>query len=204
MKKLAIIVLCALAVSCGKTPQQKAEVLIKEAMQKTLVLPDSYQAVETKLDSAFTPYHDPAFVTAVLDICKNGVEIDKLDAKMNHAKSSMSIWSGPYISSFGKEQYRQAKEEYENAKNRYDALVAKVQSTAEGLRKQIEKEPEFIGYRVHHRYRANNNAGNTLLGGKYFLINPDFTAIIAQWNEEEIEAYNTFLQQAAEAAELQQ
>lgn len=203
MRKHTVIVLCALAVACGKTPEQKADALIKEAMQRTLLLPETYQVVETQFDSAFTPYDDPAFIEAVLDICNKSIEINQLDSEIKRAKSSMAIWSGPYMSSYTKEQYHQAKEEYETAKKRYDGLVAKVQSTIEGLREQVEKEPEFIGYNAHHRYRADNNAGNTLLGEKYFLINKDLSAIIAQCDEDEIDLYNEFMKQATEAAELQ-
>lgn len=202
MKRIfALSLILLMAIACAPSPQEKAEALVKEAIQKSLYIPDSYEAVETQLDSAFTPYHDPAFVATVLDICKKGVELDELDSKMKRAKSSMSIWSGPYMTSFGRNQYNEAKEEYETAKGKYDALTAKIQKMAEGLREQIEKEPEFIGCRVHHTYRAQNNAGNVLMGGAYFLLDKDLTQIIAQWDEEEIEVYNAFLQQAAEAAE---
>ena len=204
IKRFLLVSFCVLAAACAKTPEQKAEALIKDAIQKNLVLPESYQAVEIQLDSAFTPYHDPEFVAVVLDICKKGVEIDELDRKMKSSKSSMSIWSGPYMSSFSKEQYKQAKEEYEAAKSKYDALVDRVQKMAEGLREKIEKEPEFIGYRAHHRYRANNNAGNTLLSGEYFLFDKEITQVIAQWDEDEIEIYNEVLKQASEAAEMAQ
>ena len=202
MKRIfALFFILSMAIACAPSPQKKAEALVKEAIQKTLYIPDSYEAVETQLDSAFAPYHDPAFVATVLDICKKGVELDELDSKMKSAKSSMSIWSGPYMTSFGRNQYNEAKEEYETAKGKYDALTAKIQKMAEGLRAQIEKEPEFIGCRVHHTYRAQNNAGNVLMGGAYFLLDKDLTKIIAQWDEEEIEVYNAFLQQAAEATE---
>lgn len=202
MKRMfALSLILAMAIACTPSPQKKAEALVKEAIQKTLYIPNSYEAVETQLDSAFTPYHDPAFVATVLDICKKGVELDELDSKMKSAKSTMSIWSGPYMTSFGRNQYNEAKEEYETTKGKYDALTAKIQKMAEGLRAQIEKEPEFIGCLVHHTYRAQNNAGNVLMGGAYFLLDKDLTQIIAQWDEEEIEVYNAFLQQAAEAAE---
>ena len=54
---------------------------------------------------------------------------------------------------------------------------------------------------VHHRYRAQNNAGNTLLEGQYFLLDADVAAIVCQWSEEDIELYNTFLQQMSQRAE---
>lgn len=200
MKKFFFITLCVLAVACTKTPEQKAEVLIKNEILKSLVLPDTYQAVETRLDSAFTPSHDPEVINTVLDICKKGMEMDKLDKEMKRAKSSMAIWSGSYMSAYEKEQYRQAKEGYNAAKSKYETLMGKAQKSAEALKGMLVKDQEFEGFYAHHRYRANNNAGNTILSGKYFLFDKDISKIIAQWEEEEIDAYNEFMEQVAEAA----
>ena len=42
--------------------------------------------------------------------------------KMKNAKSSMSIWSGPYQSAYSKNEYQEAKDEYdENAQNKKNA-----------------------------------------------------------------------------------
>ncbi len=204
MKKLLFLSLAILAVSCSPSPQEKAEALIKDAVQKSLYLPDTYQAVETKIDSAFTPYHDPEFVNICLDMCEKGYELDKLDSQINRAKSGMAIWSGPYMTSFSKEQYRQAKEEYEAAQEKYDALMAYVQKKSLVLKEKLEKEPEFIGFRAHHTYRANNNAGDTMLVQEYFLLDADITTIIAQWDSEEIELFEEFLNKVQEAAEMNQ
>lgn len=200
MKKFFFITLCVLAVACTKTPEQKAEALIKDAILKSLVFPDTYQAVETSLDSAFTPSHDPEVINTVLDICKKGMEMDKLDKEMKRAKSSMAIWSGSYMSAYDKEQYRQAKEGYNAAKSRYDALMEKARKSAEALKEMLVKDQKFEGFYAHHRYRARNNADNTILSGKYFLFDKDISKIIAQWEEEEIDAYNEFMEQVAEAA----
>lgn len=204
MKKLLFLSLAIFAISCAQSPQKKAEALVKDAVQKTLVLPDTYQPVETQLDSAFTPYHDPEFVNICLDMCKKSIELDQLDTQVKRAKSNMSIWTGPYMSTFGKEQYRQAKEEYEAAQKKYDTLMEYLQKKSLILKEKIEKEPEFIGCRVHHTYRANNNAGNTIIADKYFILDKDITTIIAQWEGEDIDIYNEFLKQAYEAAEMNQ
>lgn len=48
-------------VACSQSQEQKAEVLIKESLKKSLYKPETYKPVETKVDSAFAPYDDPAF-----------------------------------------------------------------------------------------------------------------------------------------------
>ena len=94
MKKIfAASLILSLAIACAPSPQEKAEALVKEAVQKSLYIPDSYEAVDTQLDSAFTPYHDPAFVATVLDMCKKGVEMDELeiDAKVENLDQVLSF-----------------------------------------------------------------------------------------------------------------
>lgn len=203
MKRLFLISLCLLAAACTKTPEQKAEILIKDTMLKTLVLPESYQAVETQLDSAFTPYHDPEYIATVLDLYKIVANLDGIDRQMKMAKSTMSLWAGNYRTSYAREQYNQAKEEYDEASSKHEALVSKIKKMAESLQEKAEKEPEFIGYRAHHRFRAQLNNGDTILSGEYFLLDKELTRIVAKWSEEEISIYESFFSSLADAAELE-
>ena len=63
MKKLviALFAVCAILSSCQKTPEDKANDLIKENIAKMLTYPDSYESVETTIDSLFTPMYTVAF-----------------------------------------------------------------------------------------------------------------------------------------------
>ena len=195
MKRIVLLSFCLLAVACTKSPQKKAEALIKESLLKNLVLPDTYEPVETKLDSAFAPYNDPAFVNKALELVRKGADYEQLEEKLNRAKSNMAIWSGPYMTAFGREQYRQAKEEVEATQGQLDALATHLQKIGAELSESLQEDPVFIGYTAYHRYRANNNAGNTLIGEEYFLFDKDVTTIISQWDEDEISIYNEFLDQ---------
>lgn len=200
MKRILFVVLAIVTISCTQSPQKKAEALIKETIQKTLALPNSYQPVETKLDSAFSPFHDPAFIALYIDLYEKAVQMELLKEEVNSAKSSMAIWSGPYSSSFGKEQYRQAKEEYNTAKENLDRMTERVEKKGAELRAMSEKEPEFIGCRVRHTYRADDN-GKTVLLEKFFLLDKDITTIVAQWDKEEIDHYQNLLKLVSEVAE---
>ena len=205
MKKFLLLSLSlVLVLACGQSPQKKADALIKESLLKTLIFPDSYEAVETVLDSAFTPYQDPSFISTVLEICNKGPEVADLEDKMKRAKSSLAIWNNPYMGAYGRKAYSEAKNEYEKAKASYDAIVSRVQKMSEGLRVQIEKEPEFIGFQARHRYRAKNNAGNTLIDDSFFLLDKDLSKVVAQWNEDEMGMYKEFLRQVSEAAQANQ
>ena len=55
MKKIFYLALVAvIMVACGQSQEQKAEVLIKESLKKTLYKPETYKPVETKVDLMMT------------------------------------------------------------------------------------------------------------------------------------------------------
>ncbi len=101
MKKILFFAaLVILFGSCTKSPEQKANALIKEYLEKTLYHPDTYAPTNTELDSAFTPYDDPVFYEKTLKLAKLGVLIEECNDDASSAKRGMAIWSGPYQSSF--------------------------------------------------------------------------------------------------------
>lgn len=184
---LSGIVFIALFVSCNNSPEDKANVLIKENMKKVLYHADTYDPVETQVDSAFTPFDDPMFYQKTLQLCKLGMSIDKYDRKMKSAKSSMSIWSGPYQSTYGKNNYQEAKEEYEENAQYKKKAEKKVQKLVDELKAMINKEQQFIGFKAQHRYRANNNAGQTVFGEMKYLFDKDMSEIVASYDMDDDE-----------------
>ena len=173
--------------SCSKSPEEKANELIKAELRKSLFKPDTYNPIETKLDSAFAPYDDPVLFEKMTELLKMGVELEALDREMKHAKSSMSIWSGPYMSSYGRNEYNEAKEDYDEANSKIEKLKEKGHKKYEEIIKLLEQSPKFIGYLATHNYRADNNAGNTLIGNSVFIIDKDFKNVLFSC---EVEEYN--------------
>ena len=57
----------------------------------------------------------------------------------------MAIWSGPYMTAFGREQYRQEKEEFEATQAKVDALTSRLHRIGGELSEELQKEPVFIG-----------------------------------------------------------
>lgn len=186
MKKIlfAIIAISGLLVSCQKSNEDKAAALIKDSMNKTLYHPETYEGVETQLDSAFAPFDSPEFYETTLKVAKLGVEISQAEEEMKDAKSSMSIWSGPYQTAFGRNEYNEAKEKYDNASAQKDKATEKAQKLADQLKTELQKEPVFIGFKARHKYRANNNAGNTVFGEAKFVFDKELTKVIAEYDME--------------------
>jgi hypothetical protein bfra3_24022 len=182
--------LITLFVSCGKSPEEKANALIEDDIKKVLYHPETYDPAETQIDSAFTPFDDPVFYEKTVQLCKLGMSIDECDRKMKNAKSSMSIWSGPYQSAFGRNEYQEAKNEYDENERNKKSIEAKVKKLATELKTMLENEQQFIGFKVRHRYRANNNAGQTIFGETKYLFDKSLSKIVASYDMDS-EEYKT-------------
>ena len=183
MKKIFFVVMATLMLaSCVKSPDQKAEALIKEQMQQTLYHPETYAPSTTQVDSAFTPYDDPEFYEKTLKLAKLGMVIDKYSREAKSAKSSMSIWSGPYQCSFDRNEYQEAKEKYNNAISKKEQATKEAKALGEELKKMFNEDSKFVGFKATHTYRANNNAGQTVGGKALFLFDKDMKQIVASYD----------------------
>lgn len=79
MKKIFYLALVAIViVACKQSQEQKAEYLIKESLKKSLYKPETYKPVETKVDSAFAPYDDPAFFEELAELGEMNSEYEEL------------------------------------------------------------------------------------------------------------------------------
>ncbi|MBQ9666397.1 MAG: hypothetical protein IJV33_07990 [Bacteroidaceae bacterium] len=206
MKKIFYLAFIAMVmVACDQSQEQKAEALIKENLKKSLYKPETYKPVETKVDSAFAPYDDPAFFEELAELGKMNSEYADLEEKAKDAKSSMSIWSGPYQTAYGRNEYQEAKEEYDEANAKMEKLKTKGRKQYEKVVKMLQGERKFIGYKAVHNYRADNNAGNTLIGNTIFFIDENFTEVrysleVEEYNQIQ-EAINQFKEQIEEEEE---
>ena len=206
MKKFIYLTFLTLVlVACSQSQEQKAEVLIKESLKKSLYKPETYKPVETKVDSAFAPYDDPAFFEELAELGKMNSEYEELEEKAKRAKSSMAIWSGPYQTAYGRNEYQEAKEEYDEANAKIDKLKTKGKKQYEKVISMLQGERKFIGFKALHNYRADNNAGNTLIGNTIFFIDENFTEVQYSMEAEEYnqvqDAINQFKEQMEEAEE---
>ncbi|MBR1625764.1 MAG: hypothetical protein IJ681_01325 [Bacteroidales bacterium] len=181
MKKVLILIAAAVIfVSCGKSPEQKANALIKDYIQKSLYIPDSYDPVETVIDSAFSPTDDPAFHQKLLKVYQLDQQFAKLDEEIKRAKSSMLLYANPF-DSYTRNEYNTEKEKYENLLAQQEKIkeqAEKMNNEFQALGEKIKKEgKKFIGFKAKHTYRAKNNAGNVLMGKHWFLFDKDLTKI---------------------------
>jgi hypothetical protein bfra3_24022 len=195
MKKIIGFILCLMVLgACSRTQEEKANLLIKEDIQKVLVKPDTYEPIETKLDSAFAPYETPEFMENTLKCVQLFMEIKEYKEKIKVAKSMMTIYEDNLGFPYFKNEYNEYKAEYKEATNKRNEIEKRLKRSGRKLKELVNAKREFIGYKTMHHYRADNNAGNTVLGTGFYLFDKDINTILISFSEEEIE----LIQEASE------
>ena len=184
-KSLIFMAVLVSLISCSQSPQERVNNLIEVDLKKSLYYPETYDPTETVVDSAFTPFDDPLFYKKTIDLCKLGVEMEECEREMKDAKSNMALYKdllGIMYSNHDKERYDQAKDNYEKylaAKNNTEQKIAQL---VEELKKELEEEPQFIGFKAKHRYRAQNNGGQIVFGKAKYLFDKDITKVISAYD----------------------
>lgn len=200
-KSFTILIIALLAISCS-SPQKRAEKIARTEVCKNLFYPDSYEPIETKVDSAFTTiYIDENILNAVDKLDKYNTDIQELERKLDwklieqkSAKSSISLWSRPYMSSYGAEQRRQAQEalkeaeeKIQNYRTQIESLNNKVSSEKENIKTLILQceEGKFIGWAISHSYRAKNGNDNLLIGNSIIITDPEMENVTKHYTEDD-------------------
>ena len=190
MKKLVLLGFAALAfVGCTMSPEKKAASIAEKAVKASLYHPNSYDPIGTVVDSALAPMDDPDFFEKTLKLYELGIEMDECDRKMKSAKSSMAIWSHPY-DAFSRNEYNEAKEKYDNYAAKMETLQKKVEKLSAEMKGIAEQGRNFIGWKVTHSYRAQNNAGQTLIGKSVFILDPEMNQILAGYDTDDSDYEN--------------
>lgn len=71
-----------------------------------------------------------------------------------------------------------------------ETLQKKGVKLGEELKGIAEQGRIFIGWKVTHSYRAQNNAGQTLIGESVFILDAEMTQILAGYNTNDNEYKN--------------
>ena len=188
MKQISLLFLALLILSsCSKSTEEKVNSLIKDEMNKTLVKIDSYDPVETLIDSAYTPYDDPSFLNTLKDISGDLQSFHMMEIEADLAKSSMDIYEDLKSSSYLRNQDLKHKEEYEEQSAKMKELQSNWEKKLLPFKPMFDKKPEFIGYKIRHKYRYENNDGKTVFGNMYFIVDKDLKKVLVSCDMESIE-----------------
>lgn len=188
MKKLVLFALALFCmISCSQTPENKVSSLIRANIEKSLAHPDSYEAIETVVDSAFAPKDDPAFYDKALALCNLFAVVEACRSEADRAERVMNIWENPYLDGLGQINYKQSKKKFEKYSEQVKYYTSKIEQEKDYLQEIINAHPRFIGFKVTHKFRAKTNSGDVLIGEKIFITNEEMTEILAGYDSDKEE-----------------
>jgi len=160
LRNTLLLVFAIVSFSACKSNEQKAAALIKDYMFKNLFDYESYEPIETSIDSA------------------KEKEAEEHHEEYEDASRTMDIWSGGWSSSSTRE-YNKAR------KKAIEELIASVEGTRASIRnlKQIKSMADtlssgFIGWSAIHSFRCNTRGGSKTIGNYLFIFDKSFKTIL--------------------------
>lgn len=182
-----------------KSNEEKALALINEQMFKTLYDYDSYQPVETKIDSAFhTPFNDSINLKYAVYCSVFYEKFDEYMKKVDNAQREAEIWSDSY-SSYGKQKFYDAFEEATTGLLVAEEILNKIGLYQDTIKmRSNELDREFIGWQVTHKFRCKTKGGYSDLSTNIYIMDNKFTKILDQINvdDENYKEYQKIIKDA--------
>ena len=178
MKRILYFAIILLAMAaCNPSPEKKVESLIKEEVKKNLIKPDSYDPIETKVDSAFAPYDDPDLYEEFVKLYEQSSKRDELEIRLKEAKHDMMYYKDSYGSSYFKEKYNEAVQTYNDTEIAIEEEKENIEKQCRNIIEIIRGERTFIGYKAYHSYRAKNNNDNIVINSHMLFIDKEIKNI---------------------------
>ena len=166
MKKFVWIptLLVILMTSCTQSSEDKANRIIEEYVKTCLHQPDTYEFIESKIDSAFTPYADPAFHEDIKYLMQYTADLTSIENEIDNEKRATS----------SAEKSPKMEELTEKEKTIHEKGAVTIQR----IQTLLANEPEFIGYQVVHHYRAVTKSGSIFTGKEFLVLDKDLSKIL--------------------------
>ena len=195
MKKLIYylsIAIIACSICCCQSREEKALATIREEMNKTLDDINSYEPVETKIDSLkHDRYGDTLLVNVILRMKLTEGMIVDFEKDYKEAKKLFDIWDDPRMYNYSSFAYNKRKKAYDDMQMASIGLGVLEKTLQEYLDTLLimEKEHtgELYGWRVSHKYRFTTKDGTSSLNNLVFFMDKKCEKILFKMsgNEED-------------------
>lgn len=205
MKKFLILFIISASIglcSCGKSNEEKAQDLAAEYLKGVLYHFDSYEPLETHVDSSFVSLaNDKEAIEQTLDMIKFANSLEKTVREKELAETTMDIYEPDnYSSNYSIGKYNRAKEERDRLQNRLEKAKENIQNRFERIKaRQAElKVDDFNGWKIYHKFKSLNGAKTIDLFGEYILFcDKEFNNIEFAYSKEEYEAISKMMEAIA-------
>lgn len=171
MKRLisyCFIAITAYSISGCQSREEKALATIRESMNKTLDDFNSYEPVETKIDSLkYDRYGDTLLVNVILRMKLTEDIIVSFEKDYKKAKKLFDIWDDPRMYNYSNFAYNKRKKAYDDMQIAAIGLGALEKAQQEYLDTLLILDKkytgELYGWRISHKYRYKTKDGTPSL-----------------------------------------
>lgn len=188
-KKLFLCLISALVLcGCGKSIEEQAQEAVKNELHKNLYYFDSYEPLETTVDSAFnTPENNPDVRELMKIVSEQGNQAKEFASELEDAERSIASLSD------ARELGASFAYDYNEAVKNKVYVETKIKRNLKEAWGDMLKLSEyfaqtnnnFIGWRVTHTYRAKTRGGDPSIGREVYIFSKDFKNLLLnlEYNE---------------------
>ena len=148
-------------------------------MFKTLYDFESYEPIETKIDSAFTSIYTDSIIKSHAYIARAFLDDarENLD-KAKDARKTMEIWRDGYTS-LSRSKYQEANSDYQDRMEKIDKYMEIVNVHMDSIKLLSSNfKSEFYGWKATHKFRCKTKGGNFDLGNYIYVFDKKMKSII--------------------------
>lgn len=182
IKKLFLCLISALVLcGCGKNIEEQAQEAVKNELHKTLYYFDSYEPLETKVDSAFnTPENNPDVNEFMRSVWEQMDQVKEFAAELENAERTIaSLSDARKLGGSFAYDYNEAVKDKVYVETKIKDNLKVVYENALKFSKFISQaDSSFIGWRVMHTYRAKTRGGDPSIGREVYIFSKDFKKVL--------------------------
>lgn len=188
-KKLFLYLISALVIcGCGKNIEEQAQEAVKNELHKNLYYFDSYEPLETKVDSAFnTPENNPDVNEFMRSVWEQMDQVKEFAAELEDAERTIaSLSDARKLGGSFAYDYNEAVKDKVYVETKIKDNLKVVYENALKFSKFISQaDSSFIGWRVMHTYRAKTRGGDPSIGREVYIFSKDFKNLLLnlEYNE---------------------
>jgi lipoprotein len=181
-KKLFLCLISALVIcGCGKNIEEQAQEAVKNELHKTLYYFDSYEPLETKVDSAFnTPENNSDVRELMKIVSEQGNQVKEFTTELENAERTIaSLSDARKLGGSFAYDYNEAVKDKVYVETKIKGNLKVAYENALKFSKFISQaDSSFIGWRVMHTYRAKTGRGVPDIGREVYIFSKDFKKVL--------------------------
>jgi hypothetical protein len=197
MKKLLLIIVSIFIISGCKSREEKAAELIKKDLLSQHNI-SGYEAVETKIDSAFISAHTDSIILNLANRINTRItdEAELYLLKLKEKESLINLFKTSGLTN-SDELFIQAAYEFKDYSDKLSACYKTMQLDQDSIIERAKTlSKDFSGWQVSHAFKFNGDDGESYTADYIYVFDKDFNKILYSANDENYISVKSLIDEA--------